>query len=146
MEAMAFRRALLSWYDREKRELPWRGTRDPYRVWLSEIMLQQTRAEAVAPRYEAFLTRFPTVAALAAAGRRSVENGCGCSRCRFEPRTNVIRMTEPAGDCCCSCCCCNCAETDRAVAPSVSCEAVEAFKQAYADRSCGGNRRGCGCR
>ena len=38
------------------------------------------------------------------------------------------------------------AETDRAVAPSVSCEAVEAFKQAYADRSCGGNRRGCGCR
>ena len=86
------------------------------------------------------------VAALAAAGRRSVENGCGCSRCRFEPRTNVIRMTEPAGDCCCSCCCCNCAETDRAVAPSVSCEAVEAFKQAYADRSCGGNRRGCGCR
>lgn len=40
------------------------------------------------------------VAALAAAGRRSVENGCGCSRCRFEPRTNVIRMTEPAGDCC----------------------------------------------
>ena len=85
------------------------------------------------------------VAALAA-GRRSVENGCGCSRCRFEPRTNVIRMTEPAGDCCCSCCCCNCAETDRAVAPSVSCEAVEAFKQAYADRSCGGNRRGCGCR
>ena len=86
------------------------------------------------------------VAALAAAGRRSVENGCGCSRCRFEPLTNVIRMTEPAGDCCCSCCCCNCAETDRAVAPSVSCEAVEAFKQAYADRSCGGNRRGCGCR
>ena len=84
------------------------------------------------------------VAALAAAGRRSVENGCGCSRCRFEPRTNVIRMTEPAGDCCCSCCCCNCAETDRAVAPSVSCEAVEAFKQAYADRSCGGNRRKCG--
>ncbi len=62
----------------------------------------------------------------------------GVPRCRFEPRTNVIRMTEPAGDCCCSCCCCNCAETDRAVAPSVSCEAVEAFKQAYADRSCGG--------
>ena len=72
MEAMAFRRALLSWYDREKRELPWRGTREPYRVWLSEIMLQQTRAEAVAPRYEAFLTRFPTVAALAAADEEAV--------------------------------------------------------------------------
>ena len=72
MEAMAFRRALLCWYDREKRELPWRGTREPYRVWLSEIMLQQTRAEAVAPRYEAFLTRFPTVAALAAADEDAV--------------------------------------------------------------------------
>ena len=70
--ATAFRRALLAWYDREKRELPWRGTRDPYRVWLSEIMLQQTRAEAVAPRYEAFLTRFPTVEALAAADEEAV--------------------------------------------------------------------------
>ena len=64
MDAMAFRRALLCWYDREKRELPWRGTREPYRVWLSEIMLQQTRAEAVAPRYEEFLARFPTVEAV----------------------------------------------------------------------------------
>ena len=72
MDAMAFRRALLYWYDRARRELPWRGTRDPYRVWLSEIMLQQTRAEAVAPRYEAFLTRFPTVAALAAADEEAV--------------------------------------------------------------------------
>ena len=72
MEAMAFRRALLSWYDREKRELPWRGTREPYRVWLSEIMLQQTRAEAVAPRYEEFLARFPTVEALAAADEEAV--------------------------------------------------------------------------
>ena len=72
MDAMAFRRALLGWYDREKRELPWRGTRDPYRVWLSEIMLQQTRAEAVAPRYEAFLARFPTVEALAAADEEAV--------------------------------------------------------------------------
>ena len=72
MDAMAFRRALLDWYDRAKRELPWRGTRDPYRIWLSEIMLQQTRAEAVAPRYEAFLARFPTVEALAAADEEAV--------------------------------------------------------------------------
>ena len=72
MDAMAFRRALLGWYDRAKRELPWRGTRDPYRIWLSEIMLQQTRAEAVAPRYEAFLSRFPTVEALAAADEEAV--------------------------------------------------------------------------
>ena len=72
MDAMAFRRALLYWYDRARRELPWRGTRDPYRIWLSEIMLQQTRAEAVAPRYEAFLARFPTVEALAAADEEAV--------------------------------------------------------------------------
>ena len=72
MDASAFRRALLAWYDREKRELPWRGTREPYRVWLSEIMLQQTRAEAVAPRYEEFLARFPTVEALAAADEEAV--------------------------------------------------------------------------
>ena len=72
MDRDGFCRALLAWYDREKRELPWRGTQDPYRVWLSEIMLQQTRAEAVAPRYEAFLTRFPAVAALAAADEEAV--------------------------------------------------------------------------
>ena len=72
MDAMAFRRALLGWYDRARRELPWRGTRDPYRVWLSEIMLQQTRAEAVAPRYEEFLARFPTVEALAASSEEAV--------------------------------------------------------------------------
>lgn len=72
MDRDGFCRALLAWYDREKRELPWRGTQDPYRVWLSEIMLQQTRAEAVAPRYEAFLTRFPTVEALAAADEEAV--------------------------------------------------------------------------
>ena len=72
MDRDGFCRALLAWYDREKRELPWRGTQDPYRVWLSEIMLQQTRAEAVAPRYEAFLSRFPTVEALAAADEEAV--------------------------------------------------------------------------
>lgn len=59
--------ALLAWYDRHRRDLPWRGTRDPYRVWLSEVMLQQTTVAAVLPRWEAFLARFPTVQALAAA-------------------------------------------------------------------------------
>ncbi len=63
--------ALLAWYDRHRRRLPWRAepgeTPDPYRVWLSEIMLQQTTVVAVLPYYETFLTRFPTVAALAAA-------------------------------------------------------------------------------
>jgi A/G-specific adenine glycosylase len=63
--------SLLAWYDRHRRDLPWRakpGERpDPYRVWLSEIMLQQTTVAAVGPRFEAFLARWPNVAALAAA-------------------------------------------------------------------------------
>jgi A/G-specific adenine glycosylase len=63
--------ALLDWYDAERRDLPWRarkgGRADPYRVWLSEIMLQQTTVKAVIPYYDAFLARWPTVAALAAA-------------------------------------------------------------------------------
>jgi A/G-specific adenine glycosylase len=62
--------AVLAWYDRERRVLPWRappGARaDPYKVWLSEIMLQQTTVKAVTPRYAAFLKRWPDVAALAA--------------------------------------------------------------------------------
>ena len=63
----AFRRALLRWYGRHRRDLPWRRTRDPYRIWLSEIMLQQTRVAAVLEHYRAFLERFPTVEVLAAA-------------------------------------------------------------------------------
>ena len=57
---------LLSWYEENKRDLPWRHTRDPYRIWVSEIMLQQTRVEAVIRYYERFLARLPDVAALAA--------------------------------------------------------------------------------
>jgi A/G-specific adenine glycosylase len=59
------RRALLAWYARHKRDLPWRRTRDPYAIWLSETMLQQTRVETVIPYYERFLARFPSVFALA---------------------------------------------------------------------------------
>ena len=62
----AFRRALLRWYDQHRRDLPWRKTRDPYRIWLSEIMLQQTRVAAVLDHYRIFLERFPNVQALAA--------------------------------------------------------------------------------
>ncbi|MDZ4768935.1 MAG: A/G-specific adenine glycosylase [Chloroflexota bacterium] len=58
---------LLAWYDHERVALPWRGSRDPYRVWLSEIMLQQTQVETVKPYYARFLDAFPTVTALAAA-------------------------------------------------------------------------------
>lgn len=59
--------ALLAWYQTQKRDLPWRRTRDPYAIWLSEIMLQQTRVETVIPYYERFLTRFPGVERLAEA-------------------------------------------------------------------------------
>lgn len=63
---------LLAWYRKGHRDLPWRRTGDPYRIWVSEIMLQQTRAQAVMPYYERFLDRFPTVEALAAAPEEEV--------------------------------------------------------------------------
>ncbi|MDX9755458.1 MAG: A/G-specific adenine glycosylase [bacterium] len=63
----AIRRALLAWFHQNKRDLPWRKTKDPYKIWVSEIMLQQTRVEAVIPYYENFLQAFPTLHALAAA-------------------------------------------------------------------------------
>jgi A/G-specific adenine glycosylase len=68
----AFRRALLRWYDRHRRDLPWRETCDPYRIWLSEIMLQQTRVAAVLEHYRTFFERFPNVQALAAASEEAV--------------------------------------------------------------------------
>ena len=64
-ERRRFRRRILSWYEREKRELLWRGERDPYRIWVSEAMLQQTRAETVSVRYPSFIERFPSLASLA---------------------------------------------------------------------------------
>jgi A/G-specific adenine glycosylase len=67
-----FSKRLLAWYDRHRRELPWRANHDPYRVWLSEIMLQQTRVAAVIGHYHVFLQRFPTVEKLAAAREASV--------------------------------------------------------------------------
>jgi A/G-specific adenine glycosylase len=67
-----FRRALLAWYRRHARPLPWRTTRDPYRIWISEIMLQQTTVVAVIPYFERFLKRFPALADLAAASERQV--------------------------------------------------------------------------
>lgn len=63
----ALRAALLAWFDRHRRDLPWRRTRDAYAVWLSEVMLQQTQVATVIPYWERFLSRFPTVGALAEA-------------------------------------------------------------------------------
>src|ERR1700687_539111 len=67
-----FRTQLLAWYEAHARKLPWRESRDPYRVWVSEIMLQQTRVAAVIAHYHEFLRRFPTVEKLAAAREASV--------------------------------------------------------------------------
>ncbi len=75
-----FHRKLLAWYADSARDLPWRRTHDPYRIWISEIMLQQTTVVAVIPYFERFLARFPSVDALAAADE-----------------TNVLRLWEGLG-------------------------------------------------
>jgi A/G-specific adenine glycosylase len=67
IELKKFRDSLLNWFRDHRRELPWRNSRDPYRIWISEIMLQQTRVAAVIPYYEKFLARFPDVKSLAEA-------------------------------------------------------------------------------
>ncbi|MCP3953979.1 MAG: A/G-specific adenine glycosylase, partial [Desulfobacterales bacterium] len=63
--ASRIRRNLISWYRRHQRRMPWRDTRDPYRIWLSEVMLQQTQVKTVIPYYHRFLRRFPTIQDLA---------------------------------------------------------------------------------
>src|SRR3954462_2484224 len=67
-----FRARLLAWYDRHQRPLPWRQTKSPYRIWISEIMLQQTRVAVVIARYHEFLRKFPSLRSLAAAREASV--------------------------------------------------------------------------
>ena len=66
------RGSLLDWYASEHRDFPWRATRDPYAVLVSEVMLQQTQASRVSQRFPAFLERFPTVEELATASSSSV--------------------------------------------------------------------------
>jgi A/G-specific adenine glycosylase len=68
----ALHRQLLAWYRRHRRDLPWRRTRDPWAIWVSEVMLQQTQVETARPFYLRFLERFPTPAALARAGQDAV--------------------------------------------------------------------------
>src|SRR5215813_7935756 len=72
LDAVLFRRKLTNWYKSHARELPWRGVSDPYRTWLSEVMLQQTRVAAVVEHYENFLRKFPTILALALAPESEV--------------------------------------------------------------------------
>jgi A/G-specific adenine glycosylase len=68
----ALHRALLDWYRRHRREMPWRRTKDPYLIWVAEVMLQQTTVRTATPYYEAFVARFPDVASLAAADEEEV--------------------------------------------------------------------------
>ncbi|MCO5295956.1 MAG: A/G-specific adenine glycosylase [Fimbriimonadaceae bacterium] len=81
------RKALLAWYDANGRDLPWRRTREPYPVWVSEVMLQQTQIATALPYYERWMRRFPTVEALAAADEQDVLalwQGLGYyRRCRY---------------------------------------------------------------
>ncbi|HLW61060.1 MAG TPA: A/G-specific adenine glycosylase [bacterium] len=68
----AFQRRLLGWYRRHHRDLPWRRTRDPYHILVSEIMLQQTQVDRVVPKYREWLMRYPSLESLAEAGNREV--------------------------------------------------------------------------
>lgn len=92
---------LLSWYRYAGRELPWRNTRDPYRIWLAEIMLQQTTVAAVIGYYQRFLASFPTVAQLAAAPLAAVIDhwaGLGYyARARNLHRTAILLVEEFGG-------------------------------------------------
>ncbi|SFF01915.1 A/G-specific adenine glycosylase [Alteribacillus iranensis] len=72
IDIAAFQEDLLQWYEENKRELPWRENQDPYRVWVSEIMLQQTKVETVIPYFKRFLENFPTVSSLAEAEEEQV--------------------------------------------------------------------------
>ena len=92
---------LLAWYENNARQLPWRETRDPYRIWVSEIMLQQTRVEAVIPYYHRFLNALPNVAALAAAPEEQILKlweGLGYySRVRNMQKAAKVIMSQHGG-------------------------------------------------
>ncbi len=92
---------LLEWYEKNKRALPWRETKDPYCIWVSEIMLQQTRVEAVKPYYERFLKTLPTVQALAEAEEETILKlweGLGYySRVRNMQKAAIQVMEEHGG-------------------------------------------------
>jgi A/G-specific adenine glycosylase len=96
-----FVRSLLRWYAKHKRSLPFRGHPDPYAVWVSEVMAQQTRIEAVLPYYARWMARFPTVAALAAASQQealALWEGLGYySRARNLHRADRVVMAEHGG-------------------------------------------------
>ena len=95
--------ALFRWYEAGHRALPWRQDREPYHVWLSEIMLQQTRVEAVKGYYARFLAELPTIAQLAACA----PDRCPASAIITRARSRPSALTRPrppwTGTCCGSC-------------------------------------------
>ncbi len=95
------RRRLLAWFDRNARPLPWRADRDPYRIWVSEVMLQQTTVAAIVPRFDQFLHQFPNLQALADASEHDVLKawqGLGYySRARNLHRAARILVNEHGG-------------------------------------------------
>jgi A/G-specific adenine glycosylase len=96
-QAAAFRRGLLRWYRRHGRDLPWRRTRDPYRIVVSEFMLQQTQVSRVEAYYQRFLARYPTIHALAAAPAAEVReswDGLGY----YRRATNLHRLAQAVVD------------------------------------------------
>jgi A/G-specific adenine glycosylase len=101
LSALAFARALLAWYDREKRDLPWRREPNAYRTLVSELMLQQTVVATVVPYFTRFMARFPTLQALAVAHEEEVLtlwSGLGYySRARYLHRTAQLVVRERAG-------------------------------------------------
>jgi len=101
MKQSALGRDLLAWYDRNARGLPWRASHDPYRVWVSEVMLQQTRVDTVIPYYRDWLEAFPDIQCLAAADERRVMQlweGLGYySRARNMLKTARILVEQRAG-------------------------------------------------
>jgi A/G-specific adenine glycosylase len=100
-QLMRFRESLLRWYRKYRRDLPWRESSDPYAVWISEIMLQQTRVSAVTEHYLRFMKRFPTVVALALAEEDEVLalwSGLGYyRRARLLHRAAQVVMSEHGG-------------------------------------------------
>jgi A/G-specific adenine glycosylase len=90
-EVSAFRRKLMQWFRKNARKLPWRGVNDPYRTWVSEIMLQQTRVTAVIEHYSEFLLRFPTILALSLA--RESEVLAAWSGLGYYRRARMLRKT-----------------------------------------------------
>jgi A/G-specific adenine glycosylase len=97
-----FSELILNWYTRQGRKLPWRGSLNPYAIWVSEIMLQQTRVETVIPYFERWMERFPSIAALAAASEQAVLSaweGLGYySRARNLYRAARIVVEEYGGE------------------------------------------------